>query len=536
MDENRTPNFNIPADFAARVNAAAHKQAEPALAQKAAPAAKTAPADPANNDENNTDTDIEREPAEKAEQAAPETTAPDAGKGMKQMRFWQIVGVVAAALALGVMSVISLMIPLRPTESATEKRKLTEFPTFSLETLKSGEYFDLISAWYSDTVPMRDSLLQMNAKVQGLLGTNTVQGGFGEGVKGEEIPDAPVKPQIDLDDVTPITPVTTQPDESEPPTEETPTEPTEPDVPVQPGAIIQKLDSIMVYGNAGYEYYNFVQSTADNYVYGVCRAGARLKGVAKVYDMIIPTSIDITMPDSVREQLNDSVSDQKKAISYMESSMTEDVTVVPIYDALRLHRDEYVYFRTDHHWTGLGAYYAYVEFCKAKGITPLQLEEYDKRSFPGFLGSFYNDSGMDPALGETPDVVDTYMPKVKTDFAVTDQNGNTGHGDVIFDESNAPASYKYGAFIWGDNPYSVIENQDMESGESILLIKESFGNAIAPLLCAHYKYVYIMDYRYYSGTVASLVAEKGIDDVLFCNNVSMTRGASQVQLLVDHVG
>lgn len=470
-------------------------------------------------------------------------------KNGRTFRFWQKAGIFVLAVAASAAAVTSLIIPLRPTVSETEKRSLTEFPAFSFEALFSGDYFDGISAWFSDTVPFRDTLMSMNAKVQALLGTNTVEMGFNEGVKGDEIPDVPVTPKPGLDDVVPVSPsdvpsesAATEPSE---PVETEPAESTEPapsdvpetsTVPAQPGAIIQKLDAIMIYGNAGYEYYNFVQSTADNYVYAVSLAGARLRGTANVYDMIIPTSIDVTLPDEERQKVSDTVSDQAKAIAYMEGSMTSDVTVVPIFDALKAHRNEYIYFRTDHHWTGLGAYYAYREFCKAKGFTPLELSAYVKRDFDGFLGSFYNDSKMNPALAAYPDVVETFMPPVNTDFLFIDSAGNENRGPVIYDESQNGPSLKYGAFIWGDNPYSVIENKDMSEGPSILLVKESFGNALAPLLCQHYKYVYIMDYRYYNGTVTGLVLQKGIDDVLFCNNVSMTRGASQVQLLADRIG
>ena len=87
--------------------------------------------------------------------------------------------------------------------------------------------------------------------------------------------------------------------------------------------------------------------------------------------MIVPTSIDIMLPESTRAGLN--TDDQKKAIDYMYGSMLDETKKVNIYDTLMSHNDEYLYFRTDHHWTALGAYYAYEEFAKAKGVKPLPL-------------------------------------------------------------------------------------------------------------------------------------------------------------------
>jgi hypothetical protein len=82
----------------------------------------------------------------------------------------------------------------------------------------------------------------------------------------------------------------------------------------------------------------------------------------------------------------------------------------------------------------------------------------------------------------------------------------------------------------------VIENHSAAAGESCLLIKESFGNALAPFLTYNYKNVYILDYRYGYTTAAALVEKYGITDVFFCNNISMTRASSQVSKLNSSIG
>ena len=101
-------------------------------------------------------------------------------------------------------------------------------------------------------------------------------------------------------------------------------------------------------------------------------------------------------------------------------------------------------------------------------------------------------------------------------------------GKVIFDESTAAASLKYGAFIMGDNPYTVIENPDLSDGSKCIVVKESFGNAFVPFLVDHYQTVYVVDYRYYSGSVSQLARDKGVTDVLFVNNLSAIRGSYQM--------
>ena len=437
-------------------------------------------------------------------------------------RKFQIKRLTVIAAVVFAMSVVAFLLPIRPAESQTEKRRLAEFPAFSMEALFSGDYFSGISAWFSDTVPFRDTLTAWNAKIQHILGTGAALSGFNEGVKGDEIPDIPTSPA--------------EPSETASATETTTEEPTVPST--KPAETetqnMQQLSTILVYGNAGYEYYNFNQAASENYAAAVNRAAEIFEGKADVYAMIIPTSMDILLDASVREAV--SVSDQKRAIAYMEALFAPSVKKVSIYDTLTAHRDEYIFFRTDHHWTGLGAYYAYTEFCKVKGVDAVKLGDCTYQAFDNFLGSFYTDSGKDPALAATPDTVETYMPKADADITITESSGQTFTGSVIYNAQDSLSQNKYGAFIWGDNPYSVIENHDMAEGESCLLIKESFGNAIAPLLTYNYKYVYIMDYRYCDETAAGLVEKYGITDVFFCNNISMTRADSQVSLLRNHVG
>lgn len=442
--------------------------------------------------------------------------------------------ILISGVAVLVLTALAFVLPLRPSVSMTEKRTLAEFPDFSFSSLADGSYFSGISSWFSDTFPGRDSLINISFKIKNLLGVSAADAGFNEGVAGDDIPDAPMvteasgtEPPVTAE---PVTVPATVPAETEAPAT---TEPAETSTQAPANGVkageTQALGSIIISGNAGYEYYNFVQETADRYISSLNNAAAAVSDRANVYDMIIPTSIDIVLEPQIRESL--SVSDQRKAINYMYASMSPAVKTVDIFETLAAHKDEYIYFRADHHWTGLGAYYAYTRFCVAKGIAPLALEACTLRSFDGFLGSFYNDSGRSPALAETPDRVDTYTPPVETEMTVTDNSGNTFVTPMIYNAENNQAAYKYSAFIYGDNAFTKIENLSMTEGESCLLVKESFGNAIAPLLTYHYKYVYVLDYRYCSATVSALVDRYGITDVLYCNNISMTRSSSQVESL-----
>ena len=285
---------------------------------------------------------------------------------------------------------------------------------------------------------------------------------------------------------------------------------------------------VYVVGSAGYEMYNYVGSLAEKYQSTVNAVADSLSGVSQVYAMAIPLSSGITLPDELFSDIPGS--DQAQAEKDILAGMGQNVKTIPLHDVMMSHRTEYIYFRTDHHWTALGAYYAYVQFCTAKGITPHNLSDYEVSQFPGFLGSFYNDGGKPDAMKNDPDTVNAYHPVSATASMKYGDNENstlTG-GQVIFDESTASASLKYGTFIMGDNPFTVIENPEVGNGESCIVVKESFGNAFVPFLVDHYQTVYVVDYRYYSGSVTQLARDKGVKDVLFVNNLSAIRGSYQM--------
>lgn len=285
---------------------------------------------------------------------------------------------------------------------------------------------------------------------------------------------------------------------------------------------------VYVVGSAGYEMYNYVGSLAEKYQSTVNAVADSLSGVSQVYAMAIPLSSGITLPDELFSDIPGS--DQAQAEKDILAGMGQNVKTIPLHDVMMSHRTEYIYFRTDHHWTALGAYYAYVQFCTAKGITPHNLSDYEVSQFPGFLGSFYNDGGKPDTMKNDPDTVNAYHPVSATASMKYGDNENstlTG-GQVIFDESTASASLKYGTFIMGDNPFTVIENPEVSNGESCIVVKESFGNAFVPFLVDHYQTVYVVDYRYYSGSVTQLARDKGVKDILFVNNLSAIRGSYQM--------
>ncbi len=446
----------------------------------------------------------------------------------------RMIQVMVFFIAFYLLSLISWIIPLRPSHSDMENRDLTAFPAFSIEALANGSFFDGINKWFADTFPMRDGFIGLSNTVKGFYGIADTSV-HGDVQTGDDIPDTPsaVTTQTQTDtsaspnattptDVQTTDPVTTTTGDQHmhPPGSE--------DVPAETNG------AILTIGDSGFEYYNFVQSVADSYIATISRAGDQLAGKATVYDIIVPTSMDICVPQSVRDGLN--TSDQKKAIQYMFGSMSGTVKKIDVFDTLfdANQNGEYVYFRTDHHWTALGAYRSYECFCNIKGIRAASLGDFTQHQFDNYLGSFYRDT-QSSSMAANPDVVIAYEPKATNSLTMTTADGETMEYSIITDVTEWDQLYKYNTFIGGDQPISEIHNPNITDGSSCVLVKESFGNAFAPFLVANYETVYIIDYRYFhkvdERSLQQFVTDNNIDDVIFLNNMSATRNEDLMNYL-----
>ena len=295
----------------------------------------------------------------------------------------------------------------------------------------------------------------------------------------------------------------------------------------------KKISTLYVIGNAGFQSYSYNDNRGTQYADLVTKVADALKGVSNVYVMPIPLGSGVCLPDEYKGKV--SVGDQGAAIDSVLGHMGANVIGVDIFDTLYEHRDEYLYFRTDHHWTQLAAYYAYTDYCKAKGIEPFGLDHFTHKAYGGFVGSFYFSYYEDykstvTALYNAPDIVYTYSPVSNAQMTyIEEMGGKKIKWPIIKDVSNYKKGVKYSCFIAGDNPYTIIENKDITDGSSCLVIKESYGNAFVPLLVDHYQTVHVIDQREWEGNVIEFARENNITDVIFANNLTAIGSSGQIK-------
>lgn len=282
---------------------------------------------------------------------------------------------------------------------------------------------------------------------------------------------------------------------------------------------------IYIWDNKGFEEFFGGEEAAKNYAANISNYKKQLGSKINVYNMVVPVSTEYGLPDRLKSKIN-SLSN-RDFMTNVFNNYTSDVKAVDIYDALNQHKTEYIYFGTDHHWTGLGAYYAYNAFADVANFKPADIKDFESHDIKGFLGSLYTATGSQD-LESHPDTVTYYdMPgDYKVEIMMTDSDEFTEVGSINY--GDAEGSNAYGAFIWGDNPLMKITKTEPENNKKILVVKESFGNAFVPFLINNYDEVHAIDFRHFTGNIKTYCEENGITDVLFLNGVMSAATAFQV--------
>lgn len=415
---------------------------------------------------------------------------------------------------LTVLTVVSFILPLRPTRSQMEKRNLAEFPEFSVEALMSGDYFDDISTWFSDTFPGREEWLSLSRSISSLHGYSEIA------IAG----DLPVTMEVPEETVPPAV---TTPDVPEPSGEtENVTVPTEPQgwggVDAGDGAEIEMgSNAVIQIGDSAFNAVGFSSIYSDEYAKTVTAfAEAMAEEGITVVSAPSPTAVGILIEPEFLDKLN--CARQDEMIGYMHSRMGDSVVKVDTYAALVPHNDEYIYFRTDHHWTARGAYYSYAAICEALGYEVTPLEDFTEWDQGEFEGSLYWKAANPRRL--KLDSLIAYVPQGDIEMLIYNNSSYGREGDLIQDMTEREINAKYSAFICSDNPLTEITNNSIPDGPSCVLIKDSFGNALAPFLAQTYHKVYVVDYRKYGQTTLQwFLKEHEVDQVIFAPYVIATQ-------------
>ena len=280
--------------------------------------------------------------------------------------------------------------------------------------------------------------------------------------------------------------------------------------------------SAYVWKGAAYELFGSSEQRAENYANTINGFADKLTGMT-VYDMVIPNHTEMGLPQRLKDS-EASSSSQAENIKSMYSKLADNVTPINAYNYLANHNSEYIYYDSDHHWSGLGAYYAYSAFADSTKQPVLQLSECTEKTIEGFTGSFAATIGT-----LNTDTVHYWEFPYSVQMDITDANGNVNTYDSPYYQYAEGGSLTYGVFIMGDNPLTVLKSSSEKgAGKKIAVVKESYGNAFVPYLTYNYEEVHVVDFRHFGRNLKSYCQENEIDEVLFINGVMSAN--TQIQL------
>lgn len=234
---------------------------------------------------------------------------------------------------------------------------------------------------------------------------------------------------------------------------------------------------------------------------------------AEVAFLLAPTAVTIyadKLPQNVRN------ADQLAEIETIYAALSS--AKVDVANALFAQKDAYpLYYRLDHHWTTYGAYFAYVEYCHALGLTPYSMDEFTPTvvsdDFQGTIYSKLNDSfaGADEI---------TIFAQENTDLTVTYHD--TGEvTDTLYAPDYLDTKDQYSYFLNNIHPMIEVTNHSADNDNVLVLIKDSYANCMVPFLTNHYKTIYVVDTRYYKNSISTFINENpGITNVLVLYNLN----------------
>lgn len=412
----------------------------------------------------------------------------------------------------------------------SENRNLAKFPQFSLASYLSGEYTEGITEYYTDTIPNREKLKKFSSAFSDLLGIHINDVKIKGGVSAVE------KEKLDEDKKAATTTVTaftgsvTTKETSKTTTtvskkKTTTTKKKEEKPKLDDGAW---AGNVIVAGSgrnvrAMSAFYGIFEN-GEKYAKAVNAYKEALGSGVNVYNMSIPLSSAFYMPDN----LKDSFSDQKDCIENIGLNLS-GIIDCNVYSALEKHTDEYIYSRTDHHWQPRGAYYAAQVFAQKAGVDFPALSTYEKCEIEDFVGTMYAYSDYDEELNKNPDTFIYYKPDNDYTVKYYDTAFENGYeGSLFFDYASGVNCYS--AILNRDEQITEITT-DCENGRVLVIMKDSYGNALVPFLTHSFSKIYVCDFRYMDINAKDFMENVGATDVLFSISLSACYTPTHVEAL-----
>lgn len=404
------------------------------------------------------------------------------------------VNIIFSILALALFAVFVLVLPTDPNAETFENRAMEQRPQFSPSNVISGEFFKSLESYLLDNIALRTTWLTFANIVEHSYGLHIAGGarmvdfssydlGIGLTPLEEELTQGVDMTALRIGPINPQMPFSQD--------------------------ILFHEDAVF------YLRYIENQTLAARYAEVLNAHKANIPDHVRMFSMLAPVKVEF-----MGERYAAVNSSQLDTINFVNSQLNEGIITVDAHSALAAQQDVYIFFRLDHHWTALGAYFAYHAFAAAAGFLPITIDNYVEYAIENFVGSLAVGTRNRTVL-DHPDTI--YFYKI--------DDGTTFSMDLFTIPANlADACYRI--FMGGDRAFFYFTSSNL-NGRTLVVVKDSFANALVPWIAPHYQTIVMVDPRQFVGSIQNILAEFDDIDLLFVNYLPATTMADLIEQIYD---
>jgi hypothetical protein len=264
----------------------------------------------------------------------------------------------------------------------------------------------------------------------------------------------------------------------------------------------------IIYGKDKYLFEKFNEVNEEKLEYSLSGINTFIKNRNEnISFMIIPNSYEV-----YRDKLpiGTSVINQESVIEEIYKAVKESNNI-DLLSIMKNNKEDYIYYRNDHHWTTYGAYLAYKELIKSIDEIPVDINKLSKKSEDNFYGTYFSRS---KAFNTISDVLDYY------EFENIEMKIEDKIYENLYDYSYLNTRDKYSIFLRGNNGLTIIKNKELNNGKKIVVFKDSFGNSMIPFLTMNFDEIHVVDLRAFMMNVNNYMEDNDFDEVLIMYNLS----------------
>lgn len=276
--------------------------------------------------------------------------------------------------------------------------------------------------------------------------------------------------------------------------------------------LLKKDNGRIYYGKDDYLFQ--VEETLDKskFIKNISKINSFKKNTGIAIDLMLIPSKTTILEDKLPYKAP--VNDEEKLLLDIKEELDKDIYVFSPIESFKAKKDEQIYYKTDHHYTSLGAYYAYEAYMESIGQEPYSLEYFKRETMTDdFLGSLFRKSNYYKGPSE---IIEKFIPETEAELNIV--KNEKDQLASLYDESFLKKSDKYSFFLGGDHPLVDIKTSLKAKG-TLVLIKDSFANSLIPFLTLHYDRIIVIDKRYFNIALEDYIKDKKVDKVLYLYNI-----------------